>query len=239
MDSSRLPSSPPAKGTPVSSALVITTPSEVAQLHEQLFTNDVENTQRRVIIGIAGAPGVGKSTVAAALVESLCQVGKRAVLVPMDGFHLSNAELRRLGRHERKGAPDTFDVGGYAALLKRIRVDTGEPIWAPIFHREIEESIAAELVIEPQDRIIVTEGNYLLHNALGWEDVRSHLDHAWFLRATNELDRQSRLTDRHVAFGRNRDDASAWVANVDEPNAALIGSSMSRADLVIAISRWQ
>ena len=91
----------------------------------------------RRIVGIVGMPGSGKSTLASRLVEILAP---KAVIVPMDGFHLAGAELARLGRNEREGAVDTFDAAGYIALLRRLREpEQGVIVYAPSFSREIEE----------------------------------------------------------------------------------------------------
>src|SRR5438309_3286446 len=114
---------------------------------------------RRRLLGLTGMPGAGKSTVAARLVEDL---GDLAVLVPMDGFHLANDELIRLGRRDRKGAPDTFDAAGYVALLRRLREHAQEVVYAPEFRRQIEEPVAGAIPVPPDVPLIVTEGNYLL-----------------------------------------------------------------------------
>jgi pantothenate kinase len=219
-------------------SIAISAAAHVTKLHEVLLTSDGAGNNVRTIVGFVGAPGVGKSTIAAHFVESLRAAGHHAVLVPMDGFHLANAELQRLGCHDRKGAPDTFDVGGFVALLDRIRTCTDQMIWAPVFHREIEESIAAELVIEPRHRIVVTEGNYLLHDQFGWEQVQSRIDHTWFIRAVDDADRKSRLIARHVGHGRSEDAARLWVRTVDEPNAHLINQRAKYADREILLSPW-
>ena len=115
-------------------------------------------TGERRILGIAGPPGGGKSTVAR---EVVAELGELARLVPMDGFHLAQAELVRLGRRDRMGAPDTFDAAGYAALLERLHGD--EPVvYAPEFRREIEEPIAGAIAVARSTPLVVTEGNYLL-----------------------------------------------------------------------------
>ncbi|WP_406689023.1 nucleoside/nucleotide kinase family protein [Saccharopolyspora sp. ID03-671] len=183
--------------------------------------------QRRVL-GIAGAPGAGKGTVAERVMSEL---GDRAVLVPMDGFHLANAQLRRLGRAERKGAPDTFDAAGYVALLRRIR-EGAETVFAPNFHREIEESFAAEIAVDPEVPLVITEGNYLLLDTPPWAPVRGLLDECWFL-APDDEQRVQRLVDRHVHYGRTPEDAAEWVQRSDERNAAIVAATRDRADLVI------
>jgi pantothenate kinase len=182
----------------------------------------------RQILGIVGPPGSGKSTLAQQLAKAL---GEKAVVVPMDGFHLSNAELARLQRTQRKGAEDTFDSAGYLALLRRIKANSpGETVYAPQFDRELEEPIAGAIVVENATRLIITEGNYLLLQHGPWGQVKSLLDEAWYVDVDSNL-RQSRLIERHRQFGKTEDEARAWVASTDEPNARIIEASATRADL--------
>lgn len=184
----------------------------------------------RRVLGIAGPPGAGKSTLAARIVEAL---GDRAALVPMDGFHLAGAELERLGRADRKGAPDTFDAAGYAALLRRLR-DAGEscPVYAPAFDRALEEPVAGSVRVDRETPLVVTEGNYLLLDEGPWAQVRGLLDEVWFLDADPEI-RVSGLVERHVRFGKPRPYAERWVAESDERNARLVERHRDRADLVV------
>lgn len=186
------------------------------------------------MLGLVGAPGAGKSTLAAALCAA---IGEAAALVPMDGFHLANAELARLGRAGRKGAPDTFDHGGYVALLRRLReAPSGSgTVYAPAFHREIEEAVAGEIPVEPRVSLVITEGNYLLLDDPGWRDVAGLLDEVWYVEAEDEPLRQERLLARHMAFGRSAEAARDWVAATDEPNARRIEASRARADRIF---RW-
>ncbi|MFG2558873.1 nucleoside/nucleotide kinase family protein [Streptomyces sp. NPDC048496] len=186
----------------------------------------------RRILGIAGPPGAGKSTLAAQLVEALAGL---AVLVPMDGFHLARAELDRLGRAGRKGAPDTFDAAGYAALLRRLRTPGEEgPVYAPAFDRTLEEPIAGAVPVPPHIPLVVTEGNYLLHDDGPWAPVRGLLDEVWFLDLDPDV-RVRRLVDRHVRFGKPRPYAERWVAGSDETNARLVDRGRDRADLVVRL----
>ncbi|MEV6260748.1 nucleoside/nucleotide kinase family protein [Streptomyces sp. NPDC051784] len=186
----------------------------------------------RCVLGIAGAPGAGKSTLAAEIVAAL---GGRAVLVPMDGFHLAGAELERLGRADRKGAPDTFDAAGYVCLLRRLRhPERREAVYAPAFDRALEEPVAGSVRVDPDVPLVVTEGNYLLLDDGPWAQVRGLLDEAWFLDPEPET-RVRRLVDRHVRFGKSRPHAESWVARSDEPNARLVASSTHRADLVVRL----
>ncbi|MEU7725531.1 nucleoside/nucleotide kinase family protein [Streptomyces sp. NPDC040724] len=184
----------------------------------------------RRILGIAGPPGAGKSTLAARLAEALGP--ERAVVVPMDGFHLAQAELTRVGLADRKGAPDTFDVAGYVSLLHRLRTSDGATVYAPAFDRSLEEPIAGSIPVPPAVPLVITEGNYLLHDAGEWAAVRPLLDEAWYL-APDEALRVRRLVDRHVRHGKEPAYARAWVDRSDEANARLIAPGRHRADLVL------
>jgi pantothenate kinase len=187
----------------------------------------------RRILGIAGLPGAGKSTLSARIRASL---GDRCVIVPMDGFHLANAELQRLGRRERKGAPDTFDVAGFVALLVRLRQPVvGETVYAPAFHREIEEAIAGEIAVAHDVPLVVVEGNYLLLDQGPWRSVRACLDEAWFVDV-DDARRRAQLLDRHIRFGRSRAAALAWIEATDEPNARLVATTAGSADHRVALA---
>ena len=188
---------------------------------------------KRRILGLVGAPGAGKSTVAQAILEALAD---RAVIVPMDGFHLANVELERLGRASRKGAEETFDSAGYVALLGRLRAQrSDEVIYAPTFRREIEEPIAGAIPVMPDTPLVITEGNYLLLDRGHWSGVRPLLDEAWYVDVDPELRRQ-RLVERHMRFGRDEVAARKWVQQTDEVNAVLIESTRARADLVFPLA---
>ncbi len=184
----------------------------------------------RALLGIAGGPGAGTSTVAAALVAAL---GDDAVLVPMDGFHLADPALERLGRRERKGAPDTFDVAGYVHLLRRLRAQDDEVVWAPLFAREQEQSLAGAQAVPRDVPLVVTEGSYLLADG-EFAPVRQLLDETWFLDLDDEV-RRARLVARHVQHGRTPAEAERWVASSDDRNAALVAATRDRADLVVRL----
>ncbi|HUZ19336.1 MAG TPA: nucleoside/nucleotide kinase family protein [Acidimicrobiales bacterium] len=183
----------------------------------------------RQLLGITGAPGAGKSTLGDRLVEA---VGPTAVLVSMDGFHLAQEELDRLGRALRKGAIDTFDGDGFLALLRRIREAAGEVVYAPRFRRDLEEPIAGAVPVRPEHALVVVEGNYLLDAAPSWSEVRKVLDEVWYLEPAEEL-RVERLVDRHLSFGLDRDAAIARALGSDQHNAERIRLGRSRADLVV------
>jgi pantothenate kinase len=185
------------------------------------------------MIGIAGAPGAVKSTYAEALVTRTPD----AVLVSMDGFHLADAVLDALGLRDRKGAPETFDAWGYAALLARLREETDRTVYAPSFERDLEQPIAGAVTIPPEVGTVVTEGNYLLLDQPAWLAARSCLDEVWFVHVDDDL-RRRRLVDRHIAFGKSPTAARAWVARSDEANAALVEASRTRADRVVELTHW-
>jgi pantothenate kinase len=151
----------------------------------------------------------------------------------MDGFHLANSTLDRLGIHNRKGAIDTFDGWGFVSLLDRVRRETDHTVYAPSFHRVIDEGVAGEIAIEPNARIVVVEGNYLLVDQEPWSEVRNRLDLAWFCE-TDAVEREARLVDRHTRHGRSVEAATAWARDVDGVNALLIEASRDRADLIVS-----
>jgi pantothenate kinase len=194
-------------------------------------TRELASQGTRRLLGIAGPPGAGKSTLAARLVAAL---GKdSAVLVPMDGFHLADAELARLGRAGRKGAPDTFDAWGYAALLRRLRERRpGETVYAPGFDRELDQPVAGSLPVPPEVPLVVTEGNYLLLDDADWRPVRALLDESWYVHTDQEL-RLRRLIDRHERYGKSPADAARWACGSDEANARRVAGGRELADLVV------
>ena len=184
----------------------------------------------RVLLGLAGTPGSGKSSAAQAISAAFPDI---SVEVPMDGFHLAQCELMRLGRIDRKGAPDTFDATGYAALLARIRHSPDKTVYAPAFRREIEEPVAGAIPVLPQHRLIVTEGNYLLLQTEGWAPVLPLLDACWYIDI-DAVRRIERLIARHIAFGRTPEAAREWVLRSDEANARLIEQTRATADFLTA-----
>ncbi|MFC5832671.1 nucleoside/nucleotide kinase family protein [Nonomuraea insulae] len=188
----------------------------------------------RVLIGIAGCPGAGKSTLAGWLAGALTTAGLPAVWVPMDGFHLADVALERLGRLGRKGAIDTFDGHGYLALLRRLRSETANVVYAPSFDRDIEQPLAGAIAVPARARVIVSEGNYLLSGEEPWLGVRAAMTEVWYADLDDRV-RLDRLTRRHVQFGKTPDEAVRWVAEVDEPNAAAIRATRGAADLMVDI----
>jgi pantothenate kinase len=189
----------------------------------------------RRIIGIAGAPGAGKTTYAERMVADARHAGSSAAYLPMDGFHLADVSLRSLGLLDRKGAPETFDAWGYAALLRRVR-DREQLVWAPGFERDLEQPLAAAIAVPTEPELVVTEGNYLLLDRPEWRAVRAELDEVWFLDCADDV-RRGRLVARHVEFGKSPAAAEAWVSRVDDANAALVAACRDRADRVVEAPR--
>jgi pantothenate kinase len=188
----------------------------------------VDSGDRR-ILGITGPPASGKSTLARRLATELAP---DAIVVPMDGFHLANAELLRLGRRDRKGAPDTFDAAGYVALLRRLRAGEPGPVYAPTFDRSLEEAIAGAIPVPPEVPLVVAEGNYLLYDDGPWAGLAPLLDEVWYLEPPEEV-RLDRLVRRHVEHGKTEAEAVAWSHGTDQRNASLIADTRPRATLVV------
>ena len=184
----------------------------------------------RRILGLTGAPGAGKSTLAAELAPRV----PSATVLPMDGFHLPQARLVELGRRDRMGAPDTFDVDGFVRTLEEVRDAQGD-VRAPGFDRRIEEPVPDALLFPATTRTVVVEGNYLLHDEGGWERVAPLLDLTFFVSLAHDI-RLARLIDRHVRFGKTEAAARAWSLGPDETNARLIEGTRERADHVVDLT---
>ncbi|MFP3467389.1 nucleoside/nucleotide kinase family protein [Leifsonia sp. SIMBA_070] len=189
----------------------------------------------RAIVGIAGSPGSGKTTLARAVADRANRMAGdgTAVHLPMDGFHLANATLDLLGRHGRKGALDTFDGWGFVALLQRILGERDHIVYAPAFERIVDEPVAGSIPVPPGARLVIAEGNYLLVDQDPWSRIPSLLAESWFV-ATPEEERMRRLVDRHTRHGRTPEAAAVWARDVDGANAALIEPTASRASLVVS-----
>lgn len=184
------------------------------------------------LLGISGAPGAGKSTLAAAVADA-----HAGVVVPMDGFHLADVELAHRGILERKGSPESFDAWGYAALLQRVREHADHTVMAPMFERDLEQPIAGAIPVPADVGLVVTEGNYLLLDRPEWRRVRAQLDMVWHVVTDDDV-RVPRLIARHTTFGKSAAAARAWVAAIDEPNSALVHAARKRADLILDLTRW-
>jgi pantothenate kinase len=185
----------------------------------------------RTLLGIAGCPGAGKSTMSAAIIQRV----RSSVVVPMDGFHMLNEDLVRLGRRDRKGAPDTFDVTAYIAQLQKVRCQGRLPVTAPRYDRAASAPVADAITIEPDSALVITEGNYLLLDAPPWHRVRPLLDEVWFVEVDDAV-RVPRLIARHIEFGKSPEEAREWVLRSDEANAAVVAATRDRADVVVHVA---
>lgn len=195
---------------------------------------DADSRASRAILGIAGSPGAGKSTLVELLLSQIAAIkGDQWVAhVPMDGFHLADAQLDRLGNRGRKGAPDTFDALGYAHLLERVAQEDATPVYVPGFDRTLEQPLAAALVVLPAARLVITEGNYLLLDEPEWARARAAMNAVWFVVSEEAL-RVERLVERHRRFGKTASEARAWVAGTDQRNSDLVSGTLNNADRVV------
>ena len=187
---------------------------------------------RRVLLGITGPPGAGKTTLSRAVVEALGP--ERSVLVPMDGFHLGDPTLVAWGRRDRKGAPDTFDVGGFVALLRRLRDQQEAYVHAPDFDRALEASLGSAIPVPRAVPLVVTEGNYLLSEDGAWADVAGLLDETWFIDVPDDV-RVGRLVRRREDYGADHATAVAWATGSDQRNADVVAATRGRADLAVTL----
>jgi pantothenate kinase len=184
----------------------------------------------RYVFGVAGTPGSGKSTVAARLAAEL-----GAVVVPMDGFHLDNTELDRLGLSRVKGAPETFDAANFVRLVEQLKHADG-PVSAPSFDRIADRTIDGAITVGPNDRIVIVEGNYLLLETPPWGALRELFDGTGYIDVDPHT-RVDRLVARHVRQGRSLDEAREFVRMSDEANAAIVAATRPRAEVVIDPAR--
>ncbi|TFH18543.1 MAG: nucleoside/nucleotide kinase family protein [Acidimicrobiales bacterium] len=195
-----------------------------AELVSQI-ADDARN-RSRYVFGLAGPPGSGKSAVAARLSDAL-----GAVVVPMDGCHLDNSELDRLGLAGVKGAPETFDAAGFVRLVEQLTHADG-PVSAPAFDRLADRTIDGAITVDPDDHIVIVEGNYLLLDRPPWAALRELFDRTGYIDI-DDATRVERLVARHVRHGRSPEDAREFVRTSDEANAVIVTAARHRADVVI------
>lgn len=201
--------------------------TRAASLAERLQL--VRGDRGRLMVAIAGAPGAGKSTLAAALAAVLSECGERAIVVPMDGFHFDDVVLQQRGHRSRKGAAFTFDCAGFEVLLKRIRQREDE-IAIPVFDRQHELSRAGAAIVDAGARFVLIEGNYLLLREEPWCRLHELFDYRVFLDVPRD-ELQRRLRQRILAHGHSREFAEQWLAGNDLLNVEHVLSGSVAADL--------
>lgn len=185
----------------------------------------------RLVVAIAGPPGSGKSTLADDLRARLNEAGLNSAVVPMDGFHLDNAVLDRLGLRHRKGAPETFDGEGFVRLVAALRQNR-VPVDVPVFDRALDRVVEGDCAIMPEQRIILVEGNYLLLNEVPWNRLPAMFDMTVFVDPGMDI-LKDRLVRRWLDNGHTREAAEQRALSNDVPNAQRVLDNSMTADIVI------
>ncbi len=187
---------------------------------------------QRVIVAVAGPPGSGKSHQADALCEAVNRAAPgRAAVLPMDGYHYDDAVLHQLGRHARKGAPDTFDVDGLRVMLSRLRENREAAIAVPVFDRALEISRAAGRMIPQSADVIVVEGNYLLLREAPWSGLAPFFDITVLVQVPETVLR-ARLRARWEGFGLSEAQILTKLDVVDLPNGRFVMAQSAMPDFL-------
>lgn len=188
----------------------------------------------RVIAALAGPPGSGKSTVADKVAEVLnaSQPGLAAVL-PMDGYHYDDLHLVPAGLRPRKGAPETFDVGGFYHTLNRLRARDEDFVAVPVFDRDIEIARAGARMIAADVPVIIVEGNYLLLGTPPWSRLRPMFDVAVLVDVPEPVLRD-RLTARWQHYNLTEDEIACKLDGNDLPNGRFVMATSRNEDFRLA-----
>ena len=209
------------------------TPALIA--HVEALMADIPAGSRQVI-AIAGAPASGKSTIASKLIEHLNEVDPGSTaLLPMDGYHYDDEMLVPRGLRPRKGAPHTFDVGGYASSLRRLKANDEPNVAVPRFDRDIEIARAGAIIIEQSVRLIVSEGNWLLLKDDPWPILLPLFDHTAMVVADWETLEQ-RNRDRWIGYDYTEEGIREKLEGNDMPNARLVHERSAEPDWIIRTS---
>ncbi|MBC8548485.1 MAG: hypothetical protein H8D23_02445 [Candidatus Brocadiales bacterium] len=203
---------------------------------ELLETLSNSPVRSRYFLGITGCPASGKSVLAKKLTDEISsRTGDDlAVVVPMDGFHLPNNILEERGLIKSKGAPETFDADSFVELINRLHECPDRSIMCPAYDRRAHDPVENAITIQPGNRLIIVEGNYLLLGFSPWNTIHPKMNEVWYIDAPLQTVKE-RLFHRHISGGASKDEAERKVASVDLPNAELIKKTCSLADKIICL----
>ena len=190
---------------------------------------------QRFIIAIAGPPGAGKSTLSEQLVTMLKTRSRHSRIISMDGFHLENSTLKRLGLFDKKGSPTTFDVPAFIQVMKRLAAYESD-VAIPKFDRKKDISIERASIVSTQDKILIVEGNYLLLNDEQWVELQDIWDETVFINPGMDI-LEKRLIDRWLSYGMDNESAKNRAFGNDIPNAKNIIENSLPANILIGAVR--
>lgn len=203
----------------------------IEEIEFQVTRRRVRRVDDAIVVGIAGAPGAGKSTTSEILMRKLEAKGIITSFIPMDSYHYSTEVLNARGLADQKGTIETFNVEDFVRNLQRAYVGL-EDFWVPRYSRELEEPIASSLQVTADSDVVITEGNYLLMKERhGWAAIHKILDIAVYLQTPEDV-RRERLFQRHVG-SKGEEGALAWIENVDMPNASRVEASIKFANFIM------
>ena len=189
------------------------------------------DSSQRFIIAIAGPPGSGKSTLSEQLVEMLKIQSIQSHIISLDGFHLENSILKRLGLLDRKGSPSTFDVPAFIQVMHRLAAYESD-VAIPKFDRKKDISIERASIVSTKDRILIVEGNYLLLNNKQWAELQDIWDETVFINPGMGV-LKKRLIDRWLFYGMDNESAQNRAFRNDIPNAKNVIENSLPANILI------
>jgi pantothenate kinase len=199
--------------------------------------NLLNNSSTRILIGLSGLPGAGKSTYAEVLQRQAdLRLGSGVLLtLGMDGFHLTKAALGRMADPAtalaRRGAPWTFDVEGLAQRLRMVKdYYKKSNVYWPDFQHGVGDPLADLHVVAPDVKVVMVEGLYMLYDKEGWQDVSCQFDERWYLDTPEETAYERLVTRHMISKNLTRSEAESRVDFNDKLNGALIFSTREQSD---------